>query len=73
MVVQIRMAMGKKERSRHKMGLTRLGEGLDMGWGSRAPAISALPNLMVKLYHSTVVKEDLKQFYQHHCYMLRNH
>lgn len=43
MVAQIRMAMGEKERSRYKMVLTRLGEGLDMSWGSRATGISALP------------------------------
>lgn len=48
MVAQIRMAMGKKGRSRYKMVLTRLGEGLNMDWGSRATGISALPKLMIK-------------------------
>lgn len=48
MVAQTRVAMGKKERSGYKVALTRLGEGLDMGWGLRATEISALPNLMIK-------------------------
>ena len=48
LVAQTRVAMRKKERSGCKVVLTRLGEGLDMGWGLRVTEISALPNLMIK-------------------------